>query len=182
MDARIVNFPFMNIPSLLNNQRQYFNSGQSRDVNFRIQQLKKLKSVFEKYEDDPEYHVFLVSLNQMLKESKRKSSLPFLEGNEKLVLIGDLLHFYMRPIYLFKDSEHFFDKEGSIEDKLKDIKIKLEDKILENYSFLDSKDNRLIQISDVVVGFTGKLFDFLNDSTIVAINDGRNEISHCIWR
>jgi len=42
----------MNIPSLINNQRQYFNSGQSRDVKFRIQQLKKLKSEFEKYEDE----------------------------------------------------------------------------------------------------------------------------------
>lgn len=42
----------MNILSLINNQRKYFNSGQSRDVKFRIHQLKKLKSVFEKYEDE----------------------------------------------------------------------------------------------------------------------------------
>lgn len=42
----------MNIPSLINNQRKYFNSGESRDVKFRIQQLKKLKSVFENHEDE----------------------------------------------------------------------------------------------------------------------------------
>jgi len=42
----------MNILTLINNQRKYFNSGQSRDVKFRIQQLKKLKVVFEKYEDE----------------------------------------------------------------------------------------------------------------------------------
>ena len=41
-----------NIPSLIQNQQKFFNSGQSRDVKFRIQQLKKLKSVFEKYEDE----------------------------------------------------------------------------------------------------------------------------------
>lgn len=52
MGNRMINFSFMNILSLINNQRKYFNSGQSRDVKFRIHQLKKLKSVFEKYEDE----------------------------------------------------------------------------------------------------------------------------------
>ena len=42
----------MNIPLLINNQRKYFNSGQSRNIKFRIQYLKKLKSVFENYEDE----------------------------------------------------------------------------------------------------------------------------------
>ena len=41
-----------NIPSLIQNQQKFFNSGQSRDVKFRIQQLKKLKSVFEKYQNE----------------------------------------------------------------------------------------------------------------------------------
>ena len=42
----------MNIPSLIQNQREYFNSGQTRYVKFRIQQLKNLKVVFEKYENE----------------------------------------------------------------------------------------------------------------------------------
>ena len=41
-----------NIPSLIQNQQKFFNSGQSRDVKFRIQKLKKLKFVFEKYENE----------------------------------------------------------------------------------------------------------------------------------
>ena len=41
-----------NIPLLIQNQQKFFNSGQSQDVKFRIQQLKKLKSIFEKYEDE----------------------------------------------------------------------------------------------------------------------------------
>ena len=42
----------MDLLKLINNQREYFNSGQSRDVKLRIQQLKKVKVVFEKYENE----------------------------------------------------------------------------------------------------------------------------------
>ena len=70
----------MNIPSLIQNQRQYFNSGQSRDVKFRVQQLKKLKVVFEKYENE-----CLIALAKDLGKSQTEAYLT------EIVLVRDEL-------------------------------------------------------------------------------------------
>ena len=71
----------INIPSLINNQRQFFNSGQSRDVIFRIQQLKQLKATFDKYEDE-----CLLALAKDLGKSRTEAYLT------EIVLIRDELN------------------------------------------------------------------------------------------
>ncbi|MFC0522903.1 aldehyde dehydrogenase [Pontibacillus salicampi] len=42
----------MNIPSLIEQQRAYFNTKETRPISFRIAQLKKLKEKIEKHEDE----------------------------------------------------------------------------------------------------------------------------------
>ncbi len=40
------------IENIVNNQRKFFRSGATRSIDFRVQQLKKLKSVIKTYEED----------------------------------------------------------------------------------------------------------------------------------
>ncbi|PHD30241.1 hypothetical protein COF65_32980, partial [Bacillus toyonensis] len=47
-----------------------------------------------------------------------------------------------------------------------------------NYQFLDSKDNILIQLSDIVVGILGKLFEFTKNIPIDFIYDPNFIISN----
>ncbi len=75
----------MNILTLINNQREYFNSGQSRDVKFRIQQLKRLKVIFEKYEDE-----CILALGKDLGKSQTEAYLT------EIVLIRDELKMAIR--------------------------------------------------------------------------------------
>jgi aldehyde dehydrogenase (NAD+) len=75
----------MNILRLINNQREYFNSGQSRDVKFRIQQLKRLKVIFEKYEDE-----CILALGKDLGKSQTEAYLT------EVVLIRDELKMAIR--------------------------------------------------------------------------------------
>ena len=75
----------MNILTSINNQREYFNSGQSRDVKFRIQQLKRLKVVFEKYEDE-----CILALGKDLGKSQTEAYLT------EIVLIRDELKMAIR--------------------------------------------------------------------------------------
>jgi aldehyde dehydrogenase (NAD+) len=41
-----------NIKSILDNQRTYFESGETRNIRFRLQQMKRLKSVIQKHESE----------------------------------------------------------------------------------------------------------------------------------
>ena len=42
----------MDLPKLITKQRSFFNSKKSRNLDFRINQLKKLQVIFKKYESD----------------------------------------------------------------------------------------------------------------------------------
>jgi hypothetical protein len=127
--------------------------------------IDALTSLFDEYIDTAEFHFGLESLRQILKEAMKKGSLPFIMDEDDYILLKDLSHFYLRPIYLFKNSTHIFDNEDSISDILKDYKILDGGKEIKNYSFIDSKSNLLIQLSDIFVGFMGKLTNYLNTST-----------------
>jgi hypothetical protein len=127
--------------------------------------IEELTSLFEGYIDTQEYHFGLESLRQILKEAKKIGSLPFIMDEEDHILLKDLSQFYLRPIYLFKNSIHIFDNEDSISEILKDFKIHDGDEKIKNYTFVDSQTDRLVQLSDVFVGIMGKLTNYLNTSS-----------------
>ncbi len=127
--------------------------------------IDSLTSIFEKYIDTEEYHYGLESLRQILKEAKKKNSLPFVMDEEDFILLKDLTHFYLKPIYLFKNSQHIFDKEDSIEESIKEYRILDGHQEIKNYSFVDSESSQFVQLSDVFVGIMGKLSYYLNTSS-----------------
>lgn len=127
--------------------------------------VEDISELFDKYLDDMEFHFGLESLRQILKEAKRKGSLPFVMDEEDFVLINDFSQFYLRPIYLFKNSTHIFDNEESIAELLSEYKILDGSQEIRNYSFVDSKSCQLTQLSDVLVGLIGKLHSYLNSHT-----------------
>ncbi len=132
--------------------------------------IEELTSLFDDYIDTQEYHFGLESLRQILKEAKKKNSLPFVMDEDDFILLKDLSHFYLRPIYLFKNSIHIFDNEDSIAETVNDYKILDEGVEIKNYTFVDSQTNQLIQLSDVFVGLMGKLTNYLNTSSREKIN------------
>jgi len=124
--------------------------------------IEEMSDLFSDYLDDVEFHFGLESLRQILKEAKRKRTLPFIMGGDDFVLIDDFSHFYMRPIYIFKNSKHIFDSEESIAELLSTYKIMDGSQQIENFLFVDSKSSQLVQLSYVLVGLVGKLVGYLN--------------------
>ncbi|MBD2212919.1 hypothetical protein H6G27_24025 [Nostoc linckia FACHB-104] len=118
--------------------------------------------LFKKYENTSEFGIGLGILKQILKEAKKEKSLPFIMDEEDYILIKDFSHFYLRPLYLFKNSTHVFDKEDTIKSILGEFIFCDGEKILECYSFEDSINNLYIQASDIFVGLVGKLSKFIN--------------------
>lgn len=56
---------------------------------------------------------------------------------------------------------HHFDEELSIQNRVIETISKFK-KGVTNYEFINSKDNTMIQISDLVAGLLGKMFTFIN--------------------
>ena len=127
--------------------------------------IEAISNLFVDYLDDMEFHLGLESLRQILKEAKKKASLPLIMGEEDFVLIKDFSQFYLRPICIFKNSTHIFDNENSIAESLAEYRILDGPQEVKSYSFVDSQSTQLTQLSDVVVGIVGKLHGYLNTST-----------------
>ena len=139
--------------------------------------IEALTSLFDNYIDTEEFHFGLESLRQILKEAKKKGALPFVMDEDDHILLKDLSQFYLRPIYLFKNSTHIFDNEDSISETLKDYKILDGEDEINNYSFVDSQANQLIQLSDVFIGLMGKLSKYINTSSKEKIENDFNSLS-----
>ncbi|WP_281738664.1 DUF3800 domain-containing protein [Enterococcus dispar] len=107
-------------------------------------------------------------LRQSLK-SYRNKNLVFLEDNRDGVAIDDYSGFYANCIVTYKNAYHLFDHETKIEELLNDNSIEIDCEHLKNYSFVDSKDYRMIQISDLIVGILRMWMAFLEDKNVQQI-------------
>lgn len=139
--------------------------------------IEDLSELFEGYIDDMEFHFGLESLRQLLKEAKKKGELPFIMDEEDFALIKDFSHFYLRPVYLFKNSTHIFDNEDSISELFSKYRILDGSQEITNYSFVDSQVNQLTQLSDVLVGLLGKMHSYLNTNDREKIHADFNGLS-----
>ena len=107
----------------------------------------------------------LESVRQLLKASQKKENLCFLSNNEDLILMDGYESLYIEPIYMFPYSQHIFDEEVEIINKLKAFPISIDNQILRNYVFVKSESNQWIQLSDVIIGLLGKLFLYANSKS-----------------
>lgn len=139
--------------------------------------IESLSNLFDGYLANPEFHFGLESLRQILKESKRKGTLSFVMDEEDHVLLESLTHIYLRPIYTFKNSTHVFDNEDSISESLDEYRILDNGIEFKNFSFVDSQDNQLVQLSDIFIGFMGKYTQYRNTHSIKEIKSDINSFS-----
>lgn len=128
----------------------------------------ELCSMISKYNDDSEYYpgFFLELLRQMLKTAGKLDKMVFIQDNEPFMLIQEYYLFYLERCELFSNSHHIFDEEPIVEKKLSEIELCEDGAVFQNWSFVKSNDNILIQVSDLIAGLLRKLFTFLDESAL----------------
>lgn len=131
--------------------------------------IEALSDLFDPYIDTNEFSFGLQSLKQILKESKKKRELAFVMNETDHILLKDLADWYLRPIYTFKTSTHVFDNEDSIREEVEKYRFLDNGIEFSNFSFVDSKDSKLTQLSDIFVGLMGKFTQYRNTHTIEEI-------------
>lgn len=88
----------------------------------------------------------------------------FLFNNKQNELINEYAQLYSQNIFLLNRSFHYFDEEQQVQEKIGTIS--LFNKPLTNFEFLSSKNHWQIQISDIIVGLLGKLFEYIKPLTL----------------
>ena len=104
-------------------------------------------------------------LSGMIRKAGKEGDIIFLRDNDRDIMVNDLAQFYLHFIGLFRDSEHIFDGQKEVKRWIEDyIIIDKNDRRVTNYRFVDSKKDILIQLSDVVSGLCGQMYEYLNKS------------------
>lgn len=119
----------------------------------------------------------LVKLVYQIIEKAKNTELTFIMNEKSHILIDDLFIFYKRPFGIFKNSHHIFDEESSIENIFERWEFIENEEKWENFEFQNSKNNDLIQISDVIIGLVGKLFTYINDTDFNELTNIKENLS-----
>lgn len=116
-------------------------------------------------------------LKSVLEMAVTLDSLPYLEDEDPNVLIDEFSTFYLNRICLFKNSSHMFDIEKMIEDRLARLSFVDNGHSVQNFKFVDSKQEVGVQVADVAVGLLGKAFTFFNRTGMSELREVRASLS-----
>jgi hypothetical protein len=116
------------------------------------------------FEDD-EYESYQKTLIELIQRTKMMYYLSFTEDAEKGTIISNFINEYYKPVVLFPKCAHVFDQETSISTDIEKMVSKGT-----KCHFVDSRNNILIQLSDVIAG----IFAVLTDYTAITKDDEVN--------
>lgn len=129
----------------------------------------ELVNWIDSIEVEPADKNFIITVKKIIIESKKNYGMILLLNNIDNVLIEDFAQLYIQKLVLFLNSVHTFDEEPKIKEKLRNQKIMVNKNEIKNYVFVNSINERLIQLSDVICGILGRLFTTANQMTIQEI-------------
>lgn len=102
-------------------------------------------------------------LRQIIKAKRNRTNMYFLENNTSFEISSGVFTNYLSRMIEIKDKK-CFDNEQSIINELQAMDEKYKEKL--KVDFADSKNNRNIQICDVICGFVARLYTFLGKNSL----------------
>ena len=101
----------------------------------------------------------------MLARAAESDELVFLHDNDDYVMQENYAEFYADPIRKYQKSRHIFDEETTVQDIVKK-QIAMGENMEDNFKFVKSEADKFVQLSDVVAGILGKLFKYINSTSV----------------
>ena len=108
----------------------------------------------------------------MLARASKSDELVFLHDNDDYIMQENYAEFYADPIWKYQKSTHIFDEETTVQDIVK-RQIAQGENMADNFKFVKSETDIFVQLSDVVAGILGKLFKYINSTSV---NQRRKDI------
>jgi len=116
----------------------------------------------------------LILLKKLICTAKRQKELTFIQEEETGIWVESFIQFYRQEIIKFHRKDLIFDEESQVQDMLKKENLEINGELLTNYSFIDSKKNAMIQVSDYVVSMIKKYIMFLDRTELEIEQDIKN--------
>lgn len=104
-------------------------------------------------------------LKGVLRMGAKMERLVFLEDEAPNVLIENFGPFFVNRIITFAEATHILDREVVVERYIASQNLAYRGKPLTNFRFADSASEGGIQVSDLLSGFLGKFFSYVNRTT-----------------
>ncbi|MBE5845678.1 MAG: hypothetical protein E7302_16225 [Butyrivibrio sp.] len=101
----------------------------------------------------------------MLARASKSDELVFLHDNDDYIMQENYAEFYADPIRKYQKSTHIFDEETTVQDIVK-RQIAQRENMADNFKFVKSETDIFVQLSDVVAGTLGKLFKYINSTSV----------------
>lgn len=101
----------------------------------------------------------------MLARASKSDELVFLHDNDDYIMQENYAEFYVDPIRKYQKSTHIFDEETTVQDIVKK-QIAQGQNMEDNFKFVKSEADIFVQLSDVVAGILGKLFKYINSTSV----------------
>ncbi|MCL1553166.1 DUF3800 domain-containing protein [Xanthomonas nasturtii] len=137
--------------------------------------IKEIRGFVEK-NTSPNQNQATFILKDLLLNAQSLPELAFLVDETPNHLINGFQNIFLNRIARFKNSVHVFDEEPTIQSAIDGIRIMDGDKPV-NFSFADSKLVPGIQLSDVVTGFLGKYFTFIERTSPSVLIQKKNNLT-----
>lgn len=96
--------------------------------------------------------------------------------DEDNLILDGFAKFYQYRAMTFSESKHIFDAEKVVEADLEEVAKTMPEVAALNYTFADSKQDPLIQTSDVMAGLLQRYFDYLNTNSYEDIVKARKSL------
>lgn len=116
----------------------------------------------------------LMLLKQLICKAKTQKELTFIQNEETGIWVESFIQFYRQEIIKFHKKDLIFDEERQVQNTLKKENLEINGELLTNYSFIDSKTNAMIQVSDYVVSIIKKYIMFLDRTELEIEQDIEN--------
>lgn len=104
----------------------------------------------------------LLMLKALFENAKKQKELTFIQDEKPNIWVDEFVQFYRQEIINFPNKTLIFDEEKQVQGILAKEVYEIDGKVLSNYSFDDSINNPMIQVSDYVVSILRKYFIFLD--------------------
>lgn len=117
-------------------------------------------------------------MKQIIKSKRKANSLLFLNKNEENTIVESFYSMRQQRCIIFENSFHTFDNEFIDEELMKKYPLTKNDKdAFINYEFINSANNRYVQLSDVIVYLYARFLDFIDHSSVLTINNTINKLN-----
>lgn len=139
-------------------QYKYPNIKPDQVESFLSELLRMIDSVMEDDEAQLRINIGLSALRILIERAKKQTTLPFIQDETPHEWVSNFSQFYIHEILSMYKKDLIFDKEVQIMKLLKSEKIMINGKIVDNYRFVESASDSMIQISDYIASILRKYF------------------------